>query len=164
MGRAWYFTVSSWEAEHFILHQTEHVPAFLREAEKLKERGELRCIIRDVEGCYPNMPKEAIRRGLKDIADEVAQARDVQGVWVPKRKLSQPCRWKAPQRKSKRNDDINGSINPVRHNGEYTFLPFETMYEVMEFALDNALIEIRPRGSCTSNARASQWEIQSRRR
>ena len=44
--------------------KADQVPKFLREAEKLNQMGNLRCIIRDVEGCYPNMPKPAIREAL----------------------------------------------------------------------------------------------------
>ena len=65
VGRAWYHTTAAWEADHFVLHQTNKVPAFLREAQKLSQHGTLKAIVRDVEGYSPNMPKSAMTGGTE---------------------------------------------------------------------------------------------------
>jgi hypothetical protein len=127
VGRAWYFATMQWEADHLVLKQCDQVPKFLREAEKLNQMGDLRCIIRDVEGCYPNMPKPAIREALKQVATDVGQAKDAEGVWVPKRSTSKPCRWTA---------------KGARQAREHVMIPWEVMTGVMKFALDNAILEL----------------------
>ena len=54
---------------------------------------------------------------------------------MPKRNTSKPCLWEARKKR-------NSSERKVLHG--YTWLPFEVMQSVMEFALDNAIIETSP--------------------
>ena len=78
VGRAWAFVAANMEGEHFTLNKCSDVPEFFRETEKkLGKLGEIEYIIRDIEGCFPNMPKEAIRLALR----EEASKRIVGYVW-----------------------------------------------------------------------------------
>ena len=59
------------------------VPQFLERAYRdLMPDGEVETLTYDIEGCFPNMPKEAIKLAMKDIAKQ-EQARGHEGVWVP---------------------------------------------------------------------------------
>ena len=70
------------------------------------------------------MPKEAIRLALREEASKRIRM-GLNGVYVPKYARKNPCQWK-----------YRGST------GKLIWLPFETMIDVMEFALDNAFIMI----------------------
>ena len=84
VGRAWAFVAANMEGEHFTLNKCTDVPEFLRETEKkLGELGEIEYIIRDIEGCFPNMPKEAIRLALREEASKRIRM-GLNGVYVPK--------------------------------------------------------------------------------
>ena len=111
------------EGEHFVLNHGGLVPAFLKEAEQLRAFGEIDVIIRDIEGCYPNMPKETIRWALRRIAKDLEEKHGYGGVTVPKWSPTKACSWKPPKNK--------GAV----------FIPWQVMLDVMEFSLDNALIE-----------------------
>ena len=124
VGRAFYFMTTEWKARHFVLHNTQEVPAFLDMARELGERGKLRFVNKDIEGCYPNMPKDDIREGLKQVIT-YAENLGRTSVCVPTRSTTKPCVWK------------------TRRKG-YTTLPMDVMYAVMEFSLDNAIVEITP--------------------
>jgi hypothetical protein len=52
--------------EHFVINKTRDVPAFLRKAEQIAQHGELQVKVKDITGCYPNMPKETIRFAMRD--------------------------------------------------------------------------------------------------
>lgn len=69
-GRAWSFVTSGMKGEHFILKSTNEVPSFLNESfNELKHQGDVKVIVQDIEGCFPTMPKEAIRFAARDIAN-----------------------------------------------------------------------------------------------
>ena len=71
-----------------MIQKTYEVPEFLKESSiELAPRGKIDCEILDIEGCYPNMPKDAIRLGLKDAANEMRRQGRM-GVWVPKASTS----------------------------------------------------------------------------
>jgi hypothetical protein len=123
VGRAWSFATAKMEGEHFVMHHGGKVPDFLREAEKLREYGEIGAIIRDITGCFPNMPKETIRFALRKIAQEFKQQHGYEGVTVPRWSKTKPCSWKEPKTK--------GEIH----------IGWEVLLDVMEFSLDNAIIE-----------------------
>jgi len=123
VGRAWSFATAKMEGEHFVMHHGGQVPDFLREAEKLREYGEIGAIIRDITGCFPNMPKETIRFALRKIAQEFKQQHGYEGVTVPRWSKTKPCSWKEPKTK--------GEIH----------IGWEVLLDVMEFSLDNAIIE-----------------------
>jgi len=126
VGRAWSFLTARMPGEHFAINQSGDVPQFLRHVNaQLAKRGELRYVIQDIEGCYPNMPKEAIRFGLRNLVSNLKQ-QGHEEVYVPKYSDTQPCQWKSKRQ------------NMVR-------LPFEVMMHVMEFALDNAIVKM-PQG------------------
>ena len=61
VGKALYFAVKHMKGEHFVLDSTREVPAYLQEAMQKLEGGNIGAQIMDIEGCYPNMPKEVIR-------------------------------------------------------------------------------------------------------
>ena len=64
--------------QHFTIERTMDVPQFLNDAHKIIGAGDLHAEIYDVEGCFPNMPKQhisfALRQVLKEI--ELATGRD----------------------------------------------------------------------------------------
>ena len=66
--------------EHFVINHGGQVPAFLQEAERcLAPHGELAFMVHDIESCYPNMPREAIRFGLRDTLARVTRAHGYTG-------------------------------------------------------------------------------------
>ena len=71
IGRAWSFVTSQIQGEHFVINKTSEVPKFLQEAEALAEHGKLGLKVYDMEGCYPNMPRETIRFALRSILKEM---------------------------------------------------------------------------------------------
>ena len=126
-GRAWSFITSHLPGEHFVTNKVQDVPTFLREVEaEFRGKGELKHVIRDIEGCFPNMPKDAIRLGLRDWAKRIQREWGHQGVWVPKYSKAQPCTWKAGGRKHAR-----------------VWLNFDVLLEIMEFSLDNACVKMQ---------------------
>jgi hypothetical protein len=122
VGRAWSFVTSQMSGEHMVINKCHEVPEFLQGAAKaLAPFGELGLIVRDIESCYPSMPKDAIRFGLLDITQRLRREHGFEGVTVPKFSRKKPCSWKRMQR---------GGI----------WLSFEVMLAVMEFTLDNAIV------------------------
>jgi hypothetical protein len=69
------------------------------------------------------MPRETIRFARRKIVQEIRNKYGHKGVWVPKWAETQPCAWK---------------------NKRYgkQMIPFEVMLDVMEFALDNAIVKM----------------------
>ena len=107
-----------------MISKTHDVPEFLEKSkEELARHGKLGCEVLDIEGCYPNMPKDAIRPGLRDAANEMRRLGRT-GVWVPKVATSKPCAWSPKGRHAK------------------VWLSFEDMNEVLEFSLDHAYIKM----------------------
>ena len=70
--------------EHFVINKTSDVPRFLKQAQqKVGQQGALQIEVHDIEGCYPNMPKEAIRFALRSILKQNAILHGYDGVYVP---------------------------------------------------------------------------------
>ena len=124
VGRAWSFVTSQLLGEHFVIQKTHEVPEFLEKSTiELAQHGKLACDVYEVEGCYPDMPKDAIRLGLRDAANEMRRLGRM-GVWVPKVGTRKPCSWKPTGRHAK------------------VWLSFEAMNEIMEFSLDHAYVKM----------------------
>jgi hypothetical protein len=83
-GRAWYFAANQEREGQFAIPNCGEVPQLLERAYRdLKmPDGEVETLTYGIEGCFPNMPKEAIKLAMKDIAKQ-EQARGHEGVWVP---------------------------------------------------------------------------------
>ena len=114
-GRAWSFITSNIPGEHFVLKHCGQVPAFLRQVEQqLSPKGELQVGITDIEGCFPNMNKDAIRLGLAHTTTAIRRQTGHEAVFLPPRGNA-PCQWKRRAR--------------------YVRLPFTVLHEVMNFAL-----------------------------
>ena len=103
----------------------------------------------DIEGCYPNMPKETIRFALRDILQKIQREKGHDAVYVPKFSNKQPCQWKSKRKTSLR-------------------IPFEVMLDVMDFSLDFAMVCMPPglgtpghRGKFCASAKASRWGTHS---
>ena len=123
-GRAWYFIANTFPGERFALPAVGEVPAFLCQAVKRVQGTEPAAIhVYDIEGCFPSMPKEAIRAALRDITTLHKQL-GRKGVFVP-RARTRHCQWSKPQ----------------RHSGG-TWMSFAELVDIMEFALDNAMVHM----------------------
>ena len=121
-GRAWSYITSHLPGENFVIKHGGQVTEFLGTAvAELRQRGTVHHVISDIEGCFPNMPKDAIRRGLRELLEAVTEAYGVDSITVPS-KARQTCTFRVINRKG------------------WTTVPFETLLEVMEFALDNTVI------------------------
>ncbi len=126
--------------ENFAIEQCGHVPNFLKEASTLSELGDIAVLVKDIEGCYPNMPKDAIRSGLRDIVSEIEQ-RGHGGVIVPKFNSTKPCTWaRAASVRTTRNGTHTFRVDVC--DNRHVLIPFNVMIDVMEFALDHAIVEI----------------------
>ena len=65
-GKALSFLTSRCEGEHFVLNHGGELRTFLETASsELAQLGEVDYATADIEGCFPNMPKEAIKMGLR---------------------------------------------------------------------------------------------------
>ena len=75
VGRAWSFVTKRenlvGDDEAWPIDACHHVPAFLEQAASLKELGELGVRVFDVEGAYPNAPKEQIKHALRKIVRDL---------------------------------------------------------------------------------------------
>jgi hypothetical protein len=124
VGRAWSFATAKMEGNHFAINKTADVIPFLKAIQKkLEGKGDLEATILDIKGCFPNMPRETIRFALRKIAQEFKQTLGLKGVWVPTRTETQACTW-------------------TKRKYGTQFLPFELMLDVMDFALDNAIVKM----------------------
>jgi hypothetical protein len=122
-GRAWAFLTANLPGEHFVIQHGGKLPEFFGKVqEKLENQGPIKCVVKDIEGCFPNMPKDAIRFGLRDLISKIKKETGHTGV-VVSNKDSHPCMWKTKRKIG------------IKH------IPFEVMMDVMEFALDNTLIK-----------------------
>ena len=90
----------------------------------MKQHGEVKAIIRDIEGCYPNMPIEAIKHGLRSVARRLKEEKGYEGVRVPKFSKSRPCSWS------------------TREHSREVWIDWDTVLKVMELTLDNTLIQL----------------------
>ena len=123
-GKAWSYITSKIGGEHLVITKGDDVPRFYEEAQsKLENLGDIQYIIKDIEGCFPNMPKDIIRHALRDLLRQITKATGANTIYVPKIKR-QNCTLKKPKCQSK-----------------YYTLGFETLMDIVEFALDNTLIQ-----------------------
>ena len=129
-GKAWHFISTHIPGEHLTINSTLEVPSLLKQAtDKLKTcEGALHIEVRDIEGCYPSMPKEIIRQAARDITRKLQDIYAREGVWVPKRG-KRKCEWAVPHYMRSR----------------YIFIPFVDLVRIMEFSLDHALIKMPDR-------------------
>ena len=84
-------------------------------------RGDITYTIKDIEGCFPNMPKEAIEFGLLELTSQLRKEGRTE-VIVPK-KDSLKCSWTSRKK-----------YGIVR-------MPLQTMMDVIKFVLDNTFIK-----------------------
>ena len=120
----WYFATSQIPGDHFVLNKCGDVPEFLSKAySHVKPHGDVKAVITDIEGCYPNMPVEAIKFGLRSVA-RLLKEKGHEGVRVPKFSKKKPCSWS------------------TRQHSKEVWLDWDTMLKVMEFTLENTLIEL----------------------
>ena len=64
-GKAWNFVVHNIPLERFKLVQVHEVPKFIEQGViKMSSKGPLDIKTYDIEGCFPNMPKEAIKKEI----------------------------------------------------------------------------------------------------
>ena len=75
------------------------------------------------------MPKDAIRMAMRDHVARIMRSSGQKGVSVPRYSDNSPCEWR------RRKDDRR-----------YIWIPFDVMIDVMEFALDHAIVQM-PDGS-----------------
>ena len=125
VGRAWSFISTQLTGEHFVISKTTEVPGFMREATaKVGPRGRIQTRMYDIEGCYPNMPKESIRFAMMKAVRQLSDEFGYNGVFVPKWSDTQPCSWRTNKMKTSQK------------------IPFEVMLDVMNFSLNNAMTKM----------------------
>ena len=131
VGRAWYFLAKRDECgDSFVIERSEDVPRFLATASsRLSQVGPVAYTIKDIEGCYPHMPKPAIRMAMREHVKRIEMEHEYRGVSVPRFSDVKPCTWE-------------------RRKGDHkhVWIPFKVMLEVMDFALDHAILQM-PDGS-----------------
>jgi len=124
VGKALYFVASEMPGEHFIISSTRDVPGFLRETMQRFNGREIEAHVLDIEGCFPNMPKELIRFAMRDLIEE-AKRQGRKGVSVPTRSTKRKCTWKRAD------------------GGPWKFIDFDTILSVINFSLDQAISKMR---------------------
>ena len=90
-------------------------------------KGDLKAVVLDIEGCFPNMPKETIRFALRDIINEIQKTTAYKGVLVPARADSRRCHWAK-------------AVDSTKHS--YVNLPFQIMLDIIDFSLDFAFVRM----------------------
>jgi hypothetical protein len=132
-------------ATDYRLVPTSEVPHFLETANKdMTPEGEVETLTYDIEGCFPNMPKEAIKLAMKYIAkQERARACGCHSQQTPTEAV---CLWE----------------NPTRSHRSGTRLPWGILLDVLEFAADNAYVRM-PCGTVLQYGKrtASRWVTRS---
>ena len=120
-GRAWSFITNS--SKGFTFKFGDRIETFIENAQhQLQGKGQLGYEIADIEGCFPNMPKEVIKHALRDTLQKITQEYGYDAVMIP-RKKSAKC-----------------TYAQVQYRG-WKRLPFELLLDVMDFTLDNTLIK-----------------------
>ena len=81
--------IKNYQGEHFAIQKTQDVPSEMSRMHSelskcLENEDAVQCVVKDIKGCYPNMPKGAIRMAMRDIAEELGK--EYSGVLVPKTK------------------------------------------------------------------------------
>ena len=123
VGKAWYFVARKMSGEHFIIDSTRDVPQFLENA-RSKFGGEgFQAHVLDIEGCYPNMPKDKIEHAMLQLVQE-ARRDGHTGVSVPMRAKKLKCSWK----------EVGGG---------FKWIPFEVMLGMLDFSLNNAIARLK---------------------
>ena len=71
-GRAWSFITNS--SKGFTFKFDDRIETFTENAQhQLQGKGQLGYEITDIEGCFPNMPKEVIKHALRDTLQKITQ-------------------------------------------------------------------------------------------
>jgi len=125
-GRAWYFmSVQRDDRLQFEIPLVSDIPNFIdRASSQMRSCGnDFEVKLFDIEGCFPNMPKEAIRAAARDYVAYFHKL-GKQGVWIPRARLKKPS-WDVPK---------------IPKGG--TWIPLEELKDILEFALDNAYIKM----------------------
>ena len=122
-GRAWYFLSTVLPGEHFVLNRCDEVPKKLDEANK-KFEGHIAILNQDIEGCFPNMPQNTIKEAARWACQAFAHS-GLKGVWVPKQGKKLKC-----------------TFAPHHAQWKYIWMPFSALLELLDFSLDNALVEM----------------------
>lgn len=120
-GKAWSFIASMIQEGEFTIPHSGKVKEFLEEAEKKLQGGAIGYILKDIVGCFPNMPKDSIKTALSEKIQWIQSTTTSTGISVPRRK-QMAC--------------------SLKHftSRNYTYIPFEELLDIMEFALDNTLM------------------------
>ena len=128
VGRAWYFLAKRDECgDSMVIERSEDVPRFLEMATRLiGQHGPVGYVIKDIEGCYPAMPKDAIRMAMRDHIRRITRESGQRGVSVPRYSDVQKCEWRKRSSSDRR----------------YVWIPFQVMLDVMDFALDHAIVQM----------------------
>ena len=121
-GRAWAYITSHLVSDNFVINHGGQVTKFMQEAEAaLRNKGQIACVVKDIEGCFPNMDKDFIRLALRSELHKIEMAHGYDAMTVPRRKET-ACTFKV----TKRARDVR--------------IPFEDLIDIMEFALDNTIL------------------------
>jgi hypothetical protein len=123
VGRALYFIVNQWKGEHFIIKSTWDVPNFFKEVMQKFKGNDIVSKVLDIEGCYPNMPKNAIREGISQILDKAREC-GKRGVSVPGKGKVRKCSWN-------------------KCEGGFKWISFELIWEMLNFSLENAVLKLK---------------------
>ena len=122
-GKAWHHIAMHSSDSLIIKHGGDLPKMYEHVNQKLGAKGDITWENMDIEGCFPNMPKEPVQLGLRDQINALKR-KGYEGVYVPKKDKT-PCEFTTKKRKG------------------ITFMPFETLMEIMEFALHNTMITDR---------------------
>ena len=116
VGRAWYWLAKRDECgDSFVCENSQDVPRFLEQASRMiSQQGPVAYTIKDIEGCFPSMPKDAIRMAMRDHVARIMRSSGQKGVSVPRYSDNSPCDWR------RRKDDRR-----------YIWIPFDVMIDVM---------------------------------
>ena len=122
-GKAWSFITMNLPDEHFVLNHGGKLTQFVQETNMmLSNCGRMRTTIRDIEGCFPNMPKEIIAQSAIKFTHDITKDKGYDSVYVPARG-NKPCRWHTKAKTG------------------YKKIPFHTLIDVLQFALNNTIIK-----------------------
>ena len=126
-GRAWYFISQFCPFEHFKIPKVSEMPKFMLQAkDKMESIGpDYDIRIFDIEGCFPHMPKSAIKLATLEVIHKLS-AQGRKGVWIPRSKSPE---WDAPKK-----------------HKQGTWIPLQELRDILVFALENAYIRL-PNGS-----------------
>ena len=124
-GRAWYFMATQVPGEILDMPLVKDMPSFLEQAkadmEFLGHDYDIKSY--DIEGCFPNMPKEAIELAALELTHHFLEQGE-KGVWVPCHRTNRPA-WSHPETKERG-----------------TWMPLQELYDILVFALHNAFIKM----------------------